>query len=360
VLRQFLASSARSRTLLRVIWISIAFGAAVGFVVTGGTTRGLLQGALSGVLIALLVHIVSAVVAGMGIGRLPFGASVAVSALFTAAAICAGLLVASVPWLLTEGFGSWQTYVIPFVSAVAASIAFTWWFALDRLLGGGVLAGLLTGRYHRPRHEERVFLFADLQRSTQIAERLGELRYHAFLNAVFVESARPVQEHGGLVYQYVGDQMVVTWLLEPGLAECVRCAEAIKGVLREGSDRFERDFGETPRFRFAIHCGPVVAGELGGLRREIVFSGDTLNTTARIEGVAKEVGEVFVVSDDVLRRATLPIDVTAVSLGIHKLAGKERPVELYALHLAGGGRGRLRRRKRGTQTPSEPHPSQGR
>jgi adenylate cyclase len=204
-----------------------------------------------------------------------------------------------------------------------------------------VRARPLTGRRspgrpaHRPRREERIFLFGDLQRSTGIAERLGELRYHAFLNRVFVDAARPVEEYNGLIYQYVGDQMVVTWPLERGLADwnCLHCAGAINDALLEARDRYESEFGATPRFRFAVHCGPVVAGELGGARREIVFSGDTLNTVARIEGLAKEAEREFVVSEDVLRRAPLPDGLTAESLGVHTLPGKQRPLELFALRL---------------------------
>ena len=335
--RQFLAATAGNpRNLLGVLGISSVVGAAVGLAVTGGTTRGLVQGALSGVLIALFVRVITVAGATFRVNRLPFGMYVAISSLATAVAICGGLAAASVPWLLTEGPGSWRTYVVPFVTAVGVSVGFTWWFALDRLLGGGVLVGLLTGRYHHPRREERIFLFADLQRSTGIAERLGELRYHAFLNRVFVDAARPVEAYSGLIYQYVGDQMVVTWSLERGLADwnCLHCAGAIKDALLEARDRYEGEFGAAPRFRFAVHGGPVVAGELGGSRREIVFSGDTLNTTARIEGVAKEAERELVVSEEILRRAPLPDGLTAESLGVHRLPGKQRPLELFALHVA--------------------------
>jgi adenylate cyclase len=336
----FLASIAGNRReLLSVLAISSAVGAAAGLVVTGGTTRGLLQGALSGALILLFVRIAGMTRARLGVRAWPFGASVMVGALVTAAAICGGLAAASVPWLFSEGLGGWRTYVIPFATAVVASIAFTWWFALDRLLGGGVLVGLLTGRYHRPRREERIFLFADLRHSTALAERLGELTYHSFLNRAFVDAAQPVDRHDGLIHKYVGDQMVVTWPLERGLRDwgCVRCALEIGEVLAETTDEYEREFGATPHFRFAVHCGPVVAGEMGDLRREIVFSGDTLNTAARIEAVAKETGRDVVVSEDVLRHAPTPPDLSSESLGVHRLPGKERPLELFAVARRSGG-----------------------
>jgi hypothetical protein len=164
----FLASIARDRReLSSVLGISSLVGAVVGLAVTEGTTRGLRQGALSGALISLFVTVGRAAIATRRVGRRRFGSYVGVNALVMATAICVGLAAASLPWLVTEGAPSWRTYVIPFVTALVVSIGFTWWFALDRLLGGGDLVGLITGRYHHPRREERIFLFADRSRATR-------------------------------------------------------------------------------------------------------------------------------------------------------------------------------------------------
>jgi adenylate cyclase len=331
----FLAAVAGNRReLAGVLGVSTVIGAATGAAITGGTTRGVVQGALSGALVSLFVRAAGTAASMSGLGRRRFAVYVAATSLVTAAAICVGLAVAALPWLLTKGGEGWRTYLIPFLVAVAASIAFTWWFALDRLLGGGVLVGLLTGRYHEPRREARVFLFADLQRSTALAERLGELRYHSFLNRVFVDVARPVERHSGVIYQYVGDEVVVTWPLEEGLRDwrCLRCAVAISDTLRDLAEEYEQEFTAVPRFRFAVHCGVVVAGEIGDLRREIVYSGETVNTAARIEALAKETERELVASEDVLRHAApLPPELTAESLGAHRLRGRERPLELFSV-----------------------------
>jgi adenylate cyclase len=49
---------------------------------------------------------------------------------------------------------------------------------INHLLGQNVLLNFITGRYHRPRLEQRVFLLIDMQGSTALAERLGELVFH--------------------------------------------------------------------------------------------------------------------------------------------------------------------------------------
>jgi adenylate cyclase len=329
----FVAALRERRERLSVVALSAAAGAGAGLAVTGGTTRGLLQGTLSGVLISILMQARDLAVSRAGLGRWPFGVFVVVTVVTMVATIWAGLALAALPWLAREGAGSWRTYVLAFVVSVLVSVGFSTWFALDRLLGGDVLVGLLTGRYHRPRHEERVFLFADLDGSTALAERFGELRYHTFLNRALVDLADPVQRHGGAIYQYAGDEVVVTWPLERGVQKgaCLRCAMAIADAFAASSAAYEREFGAAPRFRLALHCGPVVAGEIGDLRREIVYTGDTVNTAARIEAAAKAGDHTLVVSADVLARAPLPEGLSARSLGLQTFRGKDTALELFAV-----------------------------
>lgn len=320
------------REAVQAIAISAAIGAAIGYGISA-QPRGLYQGALAGALMSLLRLLAESALDRLGIAGWPFGLYVAASALATMAAIWGGLLLASLPWLVGVGFPNLRGYVTPFIAALVVSVGFSVWYALSGLLGRDVLVGLLTGRYHRPRPEERIFLFADLVGSTMLAERLGELRYHTFLNRAFVDLAAPVQSHAGSVYQYRGDEMVVTWPLERGSrnGNCFRCARAMLETLEQRAEVYEGEFGAEARVRLALHCGPVVAGEVGGLRREVVYAGDAVNTAARIEAVAKESGHALVASKDVLACAPLPAELEARSLGVRTLRGKGTELELFAI-----------------------------
>jgi len=93
------------------------------------------------------------------------------------------------------------------------------------MLGPGTLANLLLGRYHRPVEEERIFMSLDLNDSTAIATALGPLRFNDFKNDFFHDIAEPILETRGRIYQYVGDEAVVTWTAERGLHQgnCLRC-----------------------------------------------------------------------------------------------------------------------------------------
>src|SRR3546814_3719670 len=121
----------------------------------------------------------------------------------------------SVPWAF---FGRGPSPLRPGIAgdiafSLAASFVFVSSMSVARLIGPGVLASLLTGRYLRPREEQRIVLFLDLVGSTGIAERIGDVRFHALLSETFTRLSRIVTDSGGEVYRYVGDSMIATWPL---------------------------------------------------------------------------------------------------------------------------------------------------
>jgi adenylate cyclase len=75
-----------------------------------------------------------------------------------------------------------QQFVIVIAVSFVGALLGNFVGQVNRLLGHRVLVRLILGRYHRPREEVRVFLLIDLRGSAQIAEQLGNLRYHAFLS----------------------------------------------------------------------------------------------------------------------------------------------------------------------------------
>ena len=111
----------------------------------------------------------------------------------------------------------------------------------------------------------------------------------------------------------------------------MRCFFWSRDALAREAARYTRDVGEVPRFRAGLHGGTVTAGELGDLRRQIVFVGDILNTAARLEEYAKRTGLELVVSDALLKRLELPPGVLARRCGELELRGKEAPVAAYSL-----------------------------
>ena len=68
---------------------------------------------------------------------------------------------------------------------VGTTFAFLFVFELQQIVGSRTLRHIVLGRYHRPRAEERFFLFVDVEGSTSLAERIGPAAVHRFLDGVF-------------------------------------------------------------------------------------------------------------------------------------------------------------------------------
>ena len=219
-----------------------------------------------------------------------------------------------------------------FFSFVAAFVVLLG-FEIGQIVGPRNLRNIVLGRYHRPRSEERFFLFVDIEGSTSLAERIGPTAVHRFLASVFRLASDPIGDHGGEIYQYVGDEMVVTWTAAEarGDARPIACFFAIAAALEVVAPAFEREFGVAPRLRAALHAGPVISGEIGESKRDIVFHGDVMNTAARLEHATRDLDRRFLVSSDALRRLAASERYALEPLGPQALRGRAAPVDVYAV-----------------------------
>jgi adenylate cyclase len=204
---------------------------------------------------------------------------------------------------------------------------------LGRLVGERTLRDIVLGRYHRPHTEERFFLFVDVAGSTPLAERIGPDAVHRFLCQVFRLASDPIDDHRGEVHQYVGDEIVITWTVAEGRdgARPVACFFAIEGALALAAPEFEHEFGTAPRLRAALHGGPVITGEVGGSRRAIVYHGDVMNTTSRIEQATRDLNRQFLVSGDAMELLADLGGFAVDDLGLQRLRGRASAIRVYAV-----------------------------
>src|SRR5688572_481970 len=204
---------------------------------------------------------------------------------------------------------------------------------LDRKFGHGILWKIILGRYHSPKKEYRIFMFADLDNSTTIAETIGDEKYHMLLREFFADVTNAIINSKGSIYQYVGDQVIVSWTLEKNNAgsQCIRCFFDMMISIRDKKDKYLKNYGLVPAFKAGIHVGKVIAGEIGIIKRDITYSGDVLNTTSRIQGKCGELGVPLIVSNELLQRVTLFPQFTSNFIGTIKLKGKLNEIGLNAI-----------------------------
>jgi len=177
-------------------------------------------------------------------------------------------------------------------------LALSFILEVRRKIGPGNLLALLTGRYHRPREEIRVFLFLDLKGSTTIAEQLGHIKYSQFIRHCFHDLTDFVFQFRAQIYQFVGDEVVLTWSGKDPHAErkSLGMFFAFKERLAARRSWYESNFGVAPEFRGGVEEGLVTATEVGDVKREIAFHGDALNTAARLLELCREYESPVLVS----------------------------------------------------------------
>lgn len=200
-------------------------------------------------------------------------------------------------------------------------------------LGENVLYNFFTGKYHKPIVEQRLFMFTDMYASTTIAEQLGSVTYFEFLRCYYNDLSEAIIKHYGEVYQYIGDEIVISWNLNNPEAYnySVRCFFAMKHDLKQKQNWYLQTFGFYPDFKGAIHCGEVTTGEIGALKKEIFFTGDVLNTTARIQALCTTYDTDLLLSEAVVSHWKATSDLECKRLDAVSLKGKTKTLTLYTI-----------------------------
>jgi adenylate cyclase len=199
-------------------------------------------------------------------------------------------------------------------------------------IGYGPLARIMMGYYQKPREEHRIFMFLDLQSSTTVAEKLGHKRYSYFIQDCFKCVSNSLLSTGGRVYQFVGDEVVITWNAQKqkSYKAAVDFFCLYEEALGKRRDYFEEEYGMMPVFTAAINVGKVMATEVGEIKRELAYHGDVLNTAARIQKQCKTYKKQILVTEKFakdLQKVSSSYQINYVDKV--KFHGKGNMVDLY-------------------------------
>ncbi len=217
---------------------------------------------------------------------------------------------------------------------MAAIIVVSQFYAeVSENIGQGALANFFMGKYHVPREEERIFMFLDMKSSTTIAEKLGHVKYFEMLKAYYADLSEPIIRYSGEIYQYAGDEIIVSWKGENGLANsnCIRCFFAMKVALQQQADTYRKQFDIVPVFKAGFHSGRVTTGEIGVIKKEIFFTGDVLNTAARIQGLCNSYQVDILVSGHLIKKLNATDQFQVKPLGQSELRGRDEKMELFTI-----------------------------
>ena len=93
-----------------------------------------------------------------------------------------------------------------------------------------------------------------------------------------------------------------------------------------------RNYDIVPEYKAGIHTGPVTVGQVGISKKEIVMSGNTINTASRIRSACNDLNQKFLVSKEVIDLMQME-DWQSESMGLVDLKGKNENIELFALKI---------------------------
>ncbi len=201
-----------------------------------------------------------------------------------------------------------------------------------RKIGGVNIKKWIFGLLNKPHEDERIFMFLDLKDSTTIAEKLGHKKFSHLIQDVFNDMS-VIYNYSAEIYNYLGDGAVVSWNIYDGTrkANCLRAYFAFSNVLSRRKKYYKRRYGIEPKFKAGAHIGKVMVLQIGQIRRDISYNGDTINTAARIESKCNELKQNMLISSDLYNELSKYKKFKFASMGSMQLKGKRKDVEIFAV-----------------------------
>lgn len=181
-------------------------------------------------------------------------------------------------------------------AAIGARIQFEQFFSAELAEQLSLHPDLLEGR-----DTEVTVLFADIRGFSRIAERLGPAGTMDWINDVLGAASECVIRHGGVLVDYVGDELLAMWgapAAQPDHAQrACRAAVDMWQALPAVNDRWQSRLGEATRLGIGVNTGPARVGNTG-TQRKFKYGplGNTVNLCSRVQGATKYLKSGIVVT----------------------------------------------------------------
>ena len=177
-------------------------------------------------------------------------------------------------------------------------------------------------------------LVSDLRGFTTLSETMPAEQVAAHLNEYFPAMIEAIFAERGMINDFIGDGILAVFGAPLPDAEhawrAARAAMGMQSALERLNEEWARRGVPTLRMGIGIHTGVVFAGNVGGPGRiKYTVVGDTVNVTARLEGVNKELGTTTLITAetreaiggrvDTRYRGEVPVKGRAEALRVYEL-----------------------------------------
>lgn len=159
---------------------------------------------------------------------------------------------------------------------------------------------------------ELAIVFCDMRNFTPLVESNLAFDVVHILNKFFSYLGDSILINGGLIYQYIGDEITGLFGMgdatpEESCLSAVRASLDMLESLERLNEGLRRDFQTELSVGIGVHYGEVIVGKIGHPSdRRFAVVGDSINVASRIQGANKELGTRLLVSSELRER--LPED----------------------------------------------------
>ena len=206
---------------------------------------------------------------------------------------------------------------------------------VSKLVGKDFIGKLLLGSYHRPKNENRIFLFIDLTESTKLSKELDLQNYSLLIKEFFRDIDIAMEKYNGEIYQYAGDEMIVSWPdSKLNYDKAVQAFINFHEQMKIKRQYYLDQFGVAPTYKAALHSGIVITTWVGRMKRELLYQGEVLNITARLTGLAKKLSYPLLITTAIADQLSKEIKERVIPAGTYSLKGLNDPLLVYFIRLS--------------------------
>ena len=231
-------------------------------------------------------------------------------------------------FIYKEDFNIILIYTLAFLTFVNFGLQMT------RKIGYDMMINYITGRYHKPRKEKRIFMFIDLKSSTTIAEKIGNLDFHRLLNDFYFDITKCILATNGEIYRYIGDEINITWPMKKGLkhANCIKIYFYVLNQIKRQKEKYLAKYGFVPKFTVGLHCGKVTTAEIGEVKSQVIHFGEVIYTSTLIKNEFKRLNKTFLITDRLVHKLNIPSALEMIKCGQLERSDPFDPIDLYTLN----------------------------
>lgn len=176
--------------------------------------------------------------------------------------------------------------------------------------------------------QKMAIMFLDIRGFTAISEHMSPAQVFHYLNDVMGGIAPIIRNHNGFIDKFIGDGFMA---LFPGTPQdAMQAGIEIRHYLSGLNEKRSKNQERPLNISLAIHVGHIMFGTVGEPERmDGTVVADAVNTTSRMEDLAKRSGVAFLISEKVYEAIPAHAYPNIRRLGEVALRGREENIVVY-------------------------------